>query len=344
MKNKKNILIYSAGNNSYGGIEYLKYIIHSYSKERFILFLDSRINANELNTKNYIQYKNNFLLRTNIFFKRINWKLRNKKNLEELFLNGIPPLFRINSSNKIIIMFQNVFLLDPSYDYYLSTVRKLTFIFLRKFINIFLDDTYEILLQTNSMVKHFKKLKNKNNKITVNKNIQNKYLQSIYLKKYNLEKLRSKFNNFRKIESIVNTGKTLYFYPASFDKHKNHKRLIKAFENLPDKIKKNIYLVLTINQRDISEITCEENILTIGKINRNYLNYLFINSNFLIFPSIIESLGIPLLEAKYSNLKIIASNIDVIKEICDPLFTFNPKNINDIALAIINSYKKFYKL
>ena len=95
------------------------------------MFLDSRINANELNTKNYIQYKNNFLLRTNIFFKRINWKLRNKKNLEELFLNGIPPLFRINSSNKIIIMFQNVFLLDPSFDYYLNTVRKLTFISIR---------------------------------------------------------------------------------------------------------------------------------------------------------------------------------------------------------------------
>jgi len=71
------------------------------------------------------------------------------------------------------------------------------------------------------------------------------------------------------------------------------------------------------------------------------LNYLFLNSNFLIFPSIIESLGIPLLEAKYFNLKIIASNIDVIKEICDPLFIFNPKNINDISLAIINSYKNF---
>ena len=99
MKNNKTTYIYTAGINSNGGIEYLKYIINSYSKEKYILFLDSRINPKELNTKNYKQYKNNFLLRTNIFIKRINWKLRNKQNLEELFLNGIPPLFRINNSN-----------------------------------------------------------------------------------------------------------------------------------------------------------------------------------------------------------------------------------------------------
>ena len=238
-------------------------------------------------------------------------------------------------------MFQNIFLLDPNFDYYLTTARKITFIFLRKFINIFLDDKYEILLQTNAMVKHFKKLKNKNNRIIVNKNIHDNYFKNLNIKNYNLEILRSKFNDFRNIENIVNSGNILYFYPASFDRHKNHIRLIKAFENLPEKIKKNIYLLLTINQRDIAEITSEKNIMTIGKINRSYLNYLFINSSFLIFPSIIESLGIPLLEAKYSNLKIIASNIDVIKEICDPLLTFNPKNINDISLAIINSYKNF---
>ena len=139
----------------------MKYIINSYSNEKYILFLDSRINPNELNSKNYVQYKSNFLLRINIFFKRINWKFKNKNNIEELFLNGIPPLFRINNSNKIIIVFQNIFLLDSDFDYYLNTVRKITFILLRRFIKIFLDDTYEILLQTNSMVKHFKKLNKK---------------------------------------------------------------------------------------------------------------------------------------------------------------------------------------
>ncbi len=46
-----------------------------------------------------------------------------------------------------------------------------------------------------------------------------------------------------------------------------------------------------------------------------------------------------MLEAKYSNLKIISSNIDVIAEISDPLFTFEPENIEDISSKIIKSYK-----
>ena len=71
MKNKKTTVIYTPGINSNGGKEYLKYIINSYSNEKYILFLDSRINPNELNSKNYVQYKSNFLLRINIFFKRI---------------------------------------------------------------------------------------------------------------------------------------------------------------------------------------------------------------------------------------------------------------------------------
>ena len=339
MNTDKFTLIYTSGINSHGGREYLKYIINEYSDKKYFVFLDSRINPKEFQIKNYIQYSNNISLRISVFFKRFFWKIQNKENIEEFFLNGIPPLFKISDSNKIIIMFQNVFLLDPNFNNYLNKVNKIKFILLRKFIKFFLLDSYEVILQTYSMMSHFKKLNKKNNTIRVNRKIWKNYFDKNFTNKYNLRELRENSKNFIKIEKIINSNKTTYFYPASFDKHKNHYRLIKAFENLFRKIKHNIFILLTINNRDIIHITNEKNIITTGKINRNYLNYLFSNSNFLIFPSIIESLGIPLLEAKYSNLKIISSNIDVIAEISDPLFTFEPENIEDISSKIIKSYK-----
>ena len=60
-------VIYAAGIQGGGGIQYLKYIINEYKNKKYLIFLDSRINGKEFKRKNYIQYKNNFLLRINIF-------------------------------------------------------------------------------------------------------------------------------------------------------------------------------------------------------------------------------------------------------------------------------------
>ena len=160
MNSKKLTIIHCVGINSHGGREYLKYIINDYANKNYCLFLDARIDPRTIKAKKYKRFKNNLLLRIYIFSKRIIWKITNKKQIEELFINGIPPLFKINDSNKITIMFQNVFLLDPSYNKYLNLQNKIKFNLLRKFIKTFLKKSYAIQLQTNSMIKHFKKLNN----------------------------------------------------------------------------------------------------------------------------------------------------------------------------------------
>ena len=335
-------VIYAAGIQGGGGIQYLKYIINEYKNKNYLIFLDSRINGKEFKRKNYVQYKNNFLLRINIFFKRILWRKKYKSDLDELFLTGIPPLFKINDSVKVKIIFQNVHHISSSYNNYLKNIHKIKFFLYRKYIKIFLDVSYEIILQTNSMMNQFRKFSRKPNKLIVNKHIHNNYFKNVYSNKYDLKKLRKEITTFNEIENIINSNKILYFYPASYVKHKNHLRLIKAFEILPENVKKNIFILLTINRNEIKKLTKEKNIITLGEINRNFINYLYKNSNFLIFPSVVESLGIPILEAKYSNLKIISSNLDVISEISNPLITFNPESIDNISSAILASYKLAY--
>ena len=50
----------------------------------------------------------------------------------------------------------------------------------------------------------------------------------------------------------------------------------------------------------------------------------------MIYPSINESLGLPLLEAKLKKLPIIASDMDFVYDVCSPISTFNPYSAKDI--------------
>ena len=131
----------------------------------------------------------------------------------------------------------------------------------------------------------------------------------------------------------------LYFYPASFIPHKNHLKLIKGFQNAFYNSPKPIKLILTISpaQLPINFLLNNKSLFLCGKLSPyQVLNtYKFID--YLIYPSLIESLGLPLLEAKINNLPVIASNFDYVYEVCDPYLTFNPHSIDDITRAVIES-------
>ena len=122
-------IIHTAGIDSGGGREYLKYVINEYKSKNYFVFLDSRLDPKEFNIINFVQYKNNIELRINTLMTRIIWKIKRRNELEELFLNGIPPLFKINNSNKVIILFQNVLLLNSSFDIYLTNFHKIKFMY-----------------------------------------------------------------------------------------------------------------------------------------------------------------------------------------------------------------------
>ncbi len=68
----------------------------------------------------------------------------------------------------------------------------------------------------------------------------------------------------------------------------------------------------------------------------------------MIYPSIIESFGLPLIESIEFNCKIIASDLDYVKEIVKPSITFNPFSIlsisNSIDFAIENNDIKESKI
>lgn len=130
------------------------------------------------------------------------------------------------------------------------------------------------------------------------------------------------------------------FYPANGWAHKNHRRLIEAYEILKEKYHTKCKLVLTGNafndsnglQSYINEKGLENDIITLGYIAQEDMPYVFYNAKMLVFPSLFEGFGIPLVEAMRAGTPIACSDCGSIPEIAgDAALYFNANDEYDMA-------------
>ena len=80
-------------------------------------------------------------------------------------------------------------------------------------------------------------------------------------------------------------------------------------------------------------------IINHGILNKNKLNEIYNKSKYLIFPSLNESFGLPLIEAVLNNCYIICSDKEYVYQVVRPSLTFNPNSIESISKSIVNAYK-----
>jgi len=76
----------------------------------------------------------------------------------------------------------------------------------------------------------------------------------------------------------------------------------------------------------------------------NNINKAYNSANALIFPSLNETIGLPILEATSNNLTILASNRPYATQFITPQILFEPTKPNDIAQKIklfLNKKNKF---
>lgn len=133
-----------------------------------------------------------------------------------------------------------------------------------------------------------------------------------------------------------------FLYVASGDPHKNHRRLVKAWCIMADE---GIFpsLLLTINQTE-SQALCNWIDLqakrhNLNIVNMGYMDYeqvceLYQRVRALIFPSKIESFGLPLIEARQAGLPVVASELDYVRDVLDPDQSFDPDSKVSIARAV----------
>jgi glycosyltransferase involved in cell wall biosynthesis len=133
--------------------------------------------------------------------------------------------------------------------------------------------------------------------------------------------------------------KPYFYYPAATWPHKNHERLIKAFKKFVKKHPE-FRLVLSGLSRQksdtitnlINELDLKQKVVMLGYLPYEQLPSLFKNSYALVFPSLFEGFGIPLLESMQYDIPVLCSNSTSLPEVGGrAAIYFNPTSINDIA-------------
>jgi glycosyltransferase involved in cell wall biosynthesis len=133
-----------------------------------------------------------------------------------------------------------------------------------------------------------------------------------------------------------------FVYVASGEAHKNHLVLLEAWRLLKE-MGFQPKLCLTLDKlRDatlcanIEARTREDGlaVTNLGWLSQDALARLYQKSGALIYPSTGESLGLPLIEAREAGLPILAPELDYVRDLVDPVQTFDPHSAMSIARAV----------
>ncbi len=139
----------------------------------------------------------------------------------------------------------------------------------------------------------------------------------------------------------VDSNQYSFFYPADAVGHKNHSRLLAAWQQLANQgLCPKLLLTLKPDEMDVAFNELGMNKLdfpqieNLGRLSRSEVLKRMQTSTGLIFPSLAETFGIPMLEAQIYGKPIIASERDFVRDVCSPVETFDPESSRSIARAV----------
>ncbi|AOA02779.1 glycosyltransferase [Carnobacterium maltaromaticum] len=203
-------------------------------------------------------------------------------------------------SKQIVYLHQSIpYQKEKQFSFFKKVERKLAIYqkLIGPFINFSLKKADTVIVQTFWMKKSVnKKLKNKVNIEVVSPTVD---LPSSYVKTSN---------------ASLNT--TQFFFPAYNYFYKNHAIIFEAIMLLESRGITDFTVFLTLDSQEKSLFPDSKNVKFIGKLSLEsvYANY---KNKVLIFPSYIETFGLPLLEARLCNTIILAADTDFAREVLD---------------------------
>jgi glycosyltransferase involved in cell wall biosynthesis len=257
------------------------------------------------------------------------WRLVKIVQSSDLVLcfGSLPPLVKLSGYTSVFI--QNRYLIEKKSlaDFPLKTRLRLSFE--RAYLDLTASNADEFIVQTPAMKRALLSSGVVNNKTPVHVrpfvSVSEGYQRTL---------------NHHKNEPTVKEYD--FIYVASGEPHKNHRKLVEAWCLLAEQA---IFpsLCLTINA-SVSVELCSWidqkmrshglNLKNLGNLPHNQVLHLYSQARALIFPSLFESFGLPLIEASQANLPVLASELDYVRDVLDPVQTFDPDSPVSIARAV----------
>ena len=113
---------------------------------------------------------------------------------------------------------------------------------------------------------------------------------------------------------------------------KNIDRLVDGYRSWAERQTVNVPNLILVGPDDLNQYSAS-NILYKGRLSDTELHGLLLESKYLVFPSIVESFGLPSVEAQLSGCAIMVSDTSALKEIPSASHTVyvNPFSVDSIA-------------
>ena len=321
----RELIVYAPNINNGGGLILLWKLINKFSNSIIsVIFLDPRaVNKNSSNSSMLTKIVKPKLM--NRLLSQFELFLAAKSTAIILCFGNLPPILRLKGH--VIVYLQNRYLVDsyPLKGHSFKT--KLRILIERKWLLFFQSHADEFIVQTNSM------------KILLEKKLKKKIPIKII-----------PFHSFDFNNTVHKAPEKKYdfIYVASGEPHKNHDNLIKAWCLLADD-GHFPSLCLTINEKIFPELFSKIQsfkeryglaITNLQNLAHTEIIQLYNNSTALIYPSFLESYGLPLVEANYLNIPIIASELDYVRDVVSPDISFDPNS----SLSIYRAVRRFLKI
>lgn len=154
----------------------------------------------------------------------------------------------------------------------------------------------------------------------------------------------SAVEEFRRLRGLP---EEFLFYPAATWPHKNHVNLLKALSVMRKKYGFKGKLVLTGikkgGHKELYDLAAglglEDRVDYLGYLAYEELPLLYNAATLMVFPSLFEGFGIPVIEAFGSGLPVACSNTTSLPEVAgDAAVYFDPNDPNDMAEKIMGLY------
>jgi glycosyltransferase involved in cell wall biosynthesis len=141
------------------------------------------------------------------------------------------------------------------------------------------------------------------------------------------------------------------FYPSSSLKRKNHIGLLDALVYLREHHRFEPYCIMTGDldhgfhsveiRNEIVRRGLSRTVHHLGQVSLSEIRYLYANAKALVFPSLFEGFGLPVLEAMTVGCPVIASHLTSIPEVAgDTALYFDPQEPSDMAQALLRFYQE----
>ena len=315
-------VLFNTDQNNGGVFQYTMSVIRSLDQNETINELIVYTNNKALNFNNikvvYIQH-NNFLFYLSFFFGMINFYPKLLfKSLDLLIAPSYSPLLFLSKPKFIFTLH------DLQEFYYPEYFRKEVLIWRDFMYKRLIKLAYRIITESHYV---------KNDIINYYKNSINKVVVIESPPYFNKEEIKKSPYNFPYI-----------FFPAQFWKHKNHIRVLEAFNEIKTSHPE-IKLVLTGSksreykniQKKVVNLELLNEVVFKGPIPQNEMSTYFSNAKLILAPTLYESISIPVFEAFKYQVPVCASSIFAIKDqVGNAGLLFDPEDTASIAEAIKN--------